>query len=169
MPSNLPPARLITTSHAEDGTSIFQSDAPIQAFFPFGPQGSGFSTLSSHASIPVSNTSAPLPVSQTLPRCPPEGVIFTISDFAPRSQSPMHRTNSQDYAAVMSGEIVLKLDGGEEKMIKAGEFVVQGGVNHQWVNTGEEVCRVLFVMVAAENVVLGDGRVLEEDIFHHKK
>lgn len=77
----------------------------------------------------------------------------------------MHRTQSLDYAAVISGEIVLRLDSGEERTVRAGEFIVQRGVNHEWINRGSEVCRVMFVMVGAEKVVLGDGTVLEETVF----
>jgi quercetin dioxygenase-like cupin family protein len=76
----------------------------------------------------------------------------------------MHRTQSLDYAAVMSGEIVLRLDGGEEKTVKAGEYIVQRGVNHEWINRSSEVCRMLFVMIGAEKIVLDDGRVLEETV-----
>ena len=77
----------------------------------------------------------------------------------------MHRTLSCDYGAVMSGEIVLRLDGGEEKTVKAGEFMVQRGANHEWINRSEEVCRILVVMVASEKIVTEDGKVLEETVF----
>jgi quercetin dioxygenase-like cupin family protein len=77
----------------------------------------------------------------------------------------MHRTLSLDYAAVISGEIVLRLDSGEEKTVRAGEFIVQRGVNHEWINRGKEVCRIMFVMVGAEKVVLGNGTALEETVF----
>lgn len=77
----------------------------------------------------------------------------------------MHRTQSLDYAAVISGEIVLRLDSGEEKMVKAGEFIVQRGVNHEWINRGKEVCRVMFVMVGAQKIVLDNGTALEETVF----
>jgi len=80
----------------------------------------------------------------------------------------MHRTISQDYAVVISGEIVLSLDGGEEKTIRAGEFIVQRGVNHAWYNRTEAPCRVMFVMAAAEQIVLGNGVGLEETIFGKK-
>ena len=60
---------------------------------------------------------------------------------------------------------MLRLDSGEEKTVKAGEFIVQRGVNHEWINRGKEVCRVMFVMVGAEKIVLGDGRALEETVF----
>jgi quercetin dioxygenase-like cupin family protein len=77
----------------------------------------------------------------------------------------MHRTLSLDYAAVISGEIVLGLDGGEEKTVRAGEFIVQRGVNHEWINRSQDGCRIMVVMVASEKIVLGDGTVLEETVF----
>jgi quercetin dioxygenase-like cupin family protein len=62
----------------------------------------------------------------------------------------------------MSGEIVLKLETGEEKLIRAGEVVVQKGVNHQWINRSDTTCRMMCVMVASNKVVLDDGSVLDE-------
>jgi len=70
-----------------------------------------------------------------------------------------------DYAAVISGEIVLRLDGGEEKTVRAGEFIVQRGTNHEWINRSQDVCRIVFVMVASEKIVLGDGTVLDDTAF----
>jgi len=72
----------------------------------------------------------------------------------------MHRTLSLDYCAVMTGEIVLLLDGGEEKTVQAGEYVVQRGVNHAWANRTQYTCRIMAVMVAAEEVRLEAGREL---------
>jgi len=74
----------------------------------------------------------------------------------------MHRTVSCDYAVVLNGEIVLGLDGGEEKTVRAGEFIIQGGGNHQWINRRDETCRMMFVTVSAEKIKLADGTVLEE-------
>jgi len=77
----------------------------------------------------------------------------------------MHRTLSLDYIAIISGEIVLRLDGGEEKTVRAGEFIVQSGVNHEWHNRSGKVCRMMVVLVASEKVVLEDGKALEETAF----
>ena len=60
---------------------------------------------------------------------------------------------------------MLRLDGGEEKTVRAGEFIVQRGVNHEWINRSEGVCRIAVVMVGSEKIVLGDGRELEETVF----
>ena len=76
----------------------------------------------------------------------------------------MHRTLSVDYGAIMSGEIVLRLDSGEEKTLRAGEYLVQRGVNHEWINRSSEVCRMLCVMVGGEKIVLEDGTELEATV-----
>lgn len=76
----------------------------------------------------------------------------------------MHRTLSIDYCIVLHGEILIRLDGGEEKTVKAGEVIIQQGTNHQWVNQTGETCRLLFVLLGAEKIVIGD-EVLEETVF----
>lgn len=60
----------------------------------------------------------------------------------------------------MMGEIVLILDGGEEKTVRAGDYVVQRGVSHAWDNRTGYTCRMMVVMIAAEVVRLEDGREL---------
>ncbi len=87
--------------------------------------------------------------------------MFCISDFPPHASSPMPRTLTLDYAVVMSGSIWVTLDGGDETEIKAGEFIVNRGVNHLWENRGDVPTRLLCVMVGAEMVKLEDGRELE--------
>jgi len=165
MAHQLPQPRVVRTSHAEDGRSVFASDEIVTPLFPFGPRASAFSTLDSRSSVPVphSATAVEAPSDKAaIPRCPPSGVVFAVSDFPPNCSAPMHRTLSLDYAAVLTGEIVLRLDGGDEKTIRAGEFVVQQGVNHEWINRAANPCRILLVMVGAEKIPLKDGTVLEE-------
>ncbi|CAM1502039.1 Fc.00g040230.m01.CDS01 [Cosmosporella sp. VM-42] len=157
--------RVVRTTHKPDGTSVFVPDVYAQPFHPFGPEKGGFNVIDVRSSVPVNNTDAIPSFSNTLPRCPPKGANFAISQINPGSQSPMHRTLSLDYGFILSGEIVLVLDGGEEKTLKAGEIIVQQGVNHSWVNRGDEPCRIVFVMLGAEKIVLEDGRTLEEDVF----
>ncbi len=60
----------------------------------------------------------------------------------------MHRTNSLDYAIVLSGEIIMVMD--EEKddvHLKAGDVVIQRGTNHAWANRGTVPCVMVFVLV----------------------
>jgi hypothetical protein len=62
----------------------------------------------------------------------------------------MHRTRSIDYAIVLSGEIDMLLDEGEVH-VAAGDFLIQRGTNHAWVNRGTEVCRIVFVLIDARD------------------
>jgi quercetin dioxygenase-like cupin family protein len=162
--TQLPAPRLVVTSHDDKGNSIFASDSQVPAFFPFGPHASSFSVFHKSETVPTSNTAELSSLEKTLPRCPPNGVIFCTSDIQPGGKSPMHRTTSTDYAVILSGEIVVRLDTGEEKTIKTGECIVQRGANHEWINRSNEVCRLLCVLVGSEKIVLGDGTVLEETV-----
>ena len=58
----------------------------------------------------------------------------------------MHRTKSVDYAIVLEGEIDMLLDDSEVHM-KAGDFLVQQGTNHAWVNRSDRMCRMAFVLI----------------------
>lgn len=71
---------------------------------------------------------------------------LTSSGGAPARHPFMHRTQTVDYAIVLSGEIVMLLDD-SEVVLKAGEVLIQRGTNHAWTNRSEQPCRVLFVLV----------------------
>jgi quercetin dioxygenase-like cupin family protein len=81
----------------------------------------------------------------------------------------MHRTLSLDYCVILAGSIWLITDGGDETEVKAGEMILQRGVNHMWENRGDVPCRFLCVMVGSEKVVLGNGKELEETKMPLKK
>ena len=61
----------------------------------------------------------------------------------------MHRTDSVDYAVVLTGEIYMMMDE-DEVLLKAGDTVVQQGTNHAWSNRGSEPCQIAFILVDAE-------------------
>ena len=156
--------RLVRASHAEDGTSVFSEDRTIPPFYPFGPTGSCFAIFDSRDTIPVNNME-PIPsFEKKLPRCPPSGAMFCITEFQAGGKAIMHRSTSIDYCIVLTGEIVLVLEGGDEKTVKAGEFIVQQGTNHTWENRGSVPCRLGFVMMGSESIVI-DGKVLESTVF----
>ena len=62
----------------------------------------------------------------------------------------MHRTRSIDYAIVMSGEIDMLLDEGEVH-VRAGDILIQRGTNHAWVNRTDQPCRIVFVLIDAQD------------------
>lgn len=87
------------------------------------------------------------------------GSVFRVIRYMPGVTPRNHRTDSIDYAVVLSGEIVMELDEGEVTL-KAGDVLVQRGTIHNWVNRGTEPCVIAFVLIAAPPVRVG-GKVLE--------
>ncbi len=75
------------------------------------------------------------------------GLCAIEPGVAPRN----HRTESLDYAVVISGEIDMELDDSVVHL-KAGDVLVQRGTIHNWVNRGTEPCVIAFVLIAAEPV-----------------
>jgi uncharacterized cupin superfamily protein len=63
----------------------------------------------------------------------------------------MHRTQSVDYAIVLSGEIDLLLDDSEVHL-RQGDIVIQQSTNHAWVNRSQSFCRIVFVLIDAQPV-----------------
>jgi len=87
------------------------------------------------------------------------GTVFRILELQPGNSPRNHRTDSLDYAVIMSGEIDMELDGSTTHL-KAGDVVVQRGTVHNWVNRGTEPCVIAFVLIAAKPVEVG-GKVLQ--------
>jgi quercetin dioxygenase-like cupin family protein len=88
-----------------------------------------------------------------------DGTAFRVIEFKPGVQARNHRTNSLDYAIVMSGEIDMEMDG-TTVHLKAGDVLVQRGTIHNWVNAGSESCIVAFVLIDAKPVRAG-GNLLD--------
>ena len=89
------------------------------------------------------------------------GTVFRILELAPGVTPRNHRTDSIDYAVVMSGEVDMELD--DTKVhLKAGDVLVQRGTIHNWVNHGTEPCVIAFALIAAKPVTVG-GKVLHAE------
>jgi quercetin dioxygenase-like cupin family protein len=61
----------------------------------------------------------------------------------------MHRTSTVDYIIVLKGEIYAIMENGE-KLLRAGDILVQRGTNHSWSVRGNEPCIVAAVLVSAK-------------------
>ncbi|KAI0161842.1 hypothetical protein GGR52DRAFT_142966 [Hypoxylon sp. FL1284] len=158
-------ARMVVTAHDPNGTSVIQYDSTVEAFSPFGPTMSSFVHFDERGSVPVDNQqTAPQMQTEKIPRVAAGGVSFGVTNLAPRHSAPMHRTVSLDYGVVLAGEVVLALDGGAETTLRAGDVVVQQGVNHAWHNRTDEVCRIVFCQVGARKIRLASGEELEETV-----
>ena len=61
----------------------------------------------------------------------------------------MHTTDTIDFEYVISGEVWLELDDGEEVHLRAGDTVVQNGTRHAWRNKSSETCRMVVCLIGA--------------------
>jgi quercetin dioxygenase-like cupin family protein len=86
------------------------------------------------------------------------GTVFRVIEFAPGVAPRNHRTDSIDYAVVISGEIDMEIEDSVVHL-NAGDVLVQRGTIHNWVNRGTEPCVIAFVLIDAKPVEV-DGKVL---------
>ena len=82
-------------------------------------------------------------------------VATALAEFAEPGEPGMHRTASLDFDIVLSGEVVLELDDGEEVTLTAGDVVVQNGTRHRWHNRGDAPAVYASVVLGANNSLVG--------------
>ncbi len=78
----------------------------------------------------------------------PGGAVFRVVQFRPGVAPRNHRTDSIDYAVVISGAIDMEMDD-TVVHLKAGDVLVQRGTIHNWVNNGDEPCVIAFTLISA--------------------
>jgi len=79
--------------------------------------------------------------------------------IAPGAPKFMHRTETVDYAILLSGECDLELDDGKTVHLKQGDIVVQRGTMHAWVNNGSVPCVFAFILIDADPVEAGGQKL----------
>jgi quercetin dioxygenase-like cupin family protein len=142
------PRRLVT-GHDSSGRGHIVSDGPPPASRT-APDGATFHDMWVTTASPAAiSATEPEPIRQGELLGPPEtGTRVRIVDMPPGGRSPMHRTESVDYAVVLEGAITLILDDGSATTVGPGELVVQRGTDHAWENRSDAVTRIVFVLVA---------------------
>jgi len=149
--------RRIVTGHDKDGRAVVSIDEPVKNATQTRP-GAEAAVIWTSEGFPVDNDgstdASPCKVGTTLEN----GTVFRVVSFGPGVAPRNHRTDSIDYATVISGEIDMELDGSSVHL-KAGDVLVQRGTIHNWVNRGTTPCVIAFVLVAAKPVTAG-GKVL---------
>ena len=61
----------------------------------------------------------------------------------------MHTTDTIDFDVVMSGEVWLELDDGQEVRLRPGDCVVQNGTRHAWHNRTSQPVTVAVALIGA--------------------
>jgi len=171
--------RRVLTGHDAQGRSTFIADGPAPNVKEMSAMpGLALTDLWETKGAPASNAGESDAASRPVHLEPPKnGTILRIVEFPPdsawrnrtdgkdgfksigaghvqdrKSADPMmHRTSTVDYIIVLKGEIYAILDTGE-KLLRAGDILVQRGTNHSWSVRTSEPCIVAAVLVSAKPV-----------------
>lgn len=168
--------RRVLTGHDSDGKSIILTDgiAPNVLEMESMP-GLALTDLWETKGAPASNEGNADAAERKVHLEPPRnGTILRIVEFPPDSQwrqsadarkafnsigaghasdkhsddPMMHKTSTVDYIIVLKGEIYAVMETGE-KLLRAGDILVQRGTNHSWSVRGSEPALVAFILVSA--------------------
>jgi quercetin dioxygenase-like cupin family protein len=150
--------RRVVTGHDENGRAIVSIDEMSKNVVQTRP-GAHAAVIWTSEGFPVDNDgSADTSGRKIGISAIDNGTVFRVVSFGPGVTPRNHRTDTIDYATVISGEIDMELDG-TSVHLKAGDVLVQRGTIHNWVNKGTAPCVIAFVLVAAKPVTAG-GKVL---------
>jgi len=171
--------RRVVTGHNAQGKSVFVADDATPHVFRRSPGSAIVMEMWETLATPADNRGNDDAIAPGFRLPPPKsGSVFRIIDYPPDKErikalaaeragpddgsgwndaadkgNPrhlgFHKTNSIDYAIVLSGEIHALMDEGEV-LLKAGDVLIQRGTNHAWSNRTDEPCRVAFVLIDAE-------------------
>jgi len=145
--------RRVVTGHDDQGRSKVLIDETVGNVISSRP-GAQSSVIWSSTGFPVSNDGDLDPSHKDIATTIDNGTVFRIVYYGPGVAPRNHRTDSIDYAVVISGEIDMELDVGSVHL-KAGDVVVQRGTIHNWVNNGKEPCIIAFSLIASKPVTAG--------------
>jgi len=149
--------RRVVTGHDASGRAVVKIDEVAKNVSSRRP-GSSSTVIWSTDTFPVINEGDDDRGQRVAGTTLENGTVFRVVRYEPGVTPRRHRTDSVDYAVVISGEIDMELDG-ETVTLKAGDVLVQRGTIHNWVNRGKDVAIVAFVLVAAKPVTAG-GKML---------
>ncbi|MFN0159930.1 MAG: cupin domain-containing protein [Burkholderiales bacterium] len=173
----LPPIRRLVSADDDQGRSSHIEDAPAKAVRTVdGRPGYRSVNIWRTEKSPLT-IGAPDSIESHQGILPPKGggTILRIIDFPPEHPDPavrrqqisatfgsmfhdakhdksegahpgMHRTETVDYAIVLEGEIYSVMDK-DEKLMKAGDVLIQRGTNHAWANRSGKTARICFVLM----------------------
>lgn len=150
--------RRVVTGHDENGRAKVLIDETVTNVTSQRP-GALYSVIWSSEGFPIDNDGSDDPSGKKIGTTIPDGTVFRIVSFAPGVAPRNHRTDSIDYAVVMSGEIDMDVDGAVVHL-KAGDVLVQRGTIHNWINKGTEPCIIAFTLISAKPVIAA-GKMLE--------
>ena len=149
--------RRVVTGHDKQGRAIVRVDEICRNAISRRPRHQSC-LIWSTGSFPADNSDDVDGGAREIGTTQPNGTLFRIVEYGPGVAPRNHRTESIDYAVVLSGEIDMQLDDAMVHL-RAGDVLVQQGTLHDWINRGTTACVVAFVLVPAKPVAR-DGKLL---------
>jgi mannose-6-phosphate isomerase-like protein (cupin superfamily) len=64
----------------------------------------------------------------------------------------MHRTDTTDFAVLLSGNVVVELDDGAEVLLSPGDVLVQNGTRHRWRVVGDVPATTAVFLIGARRL-----------------
>ena len=143
--------RRVVTGHDAQGRAKVEIDEIAKNVISNRP-GASSCVVWSTKGFPVDNDGFTDPTAANFKTTVDNGTVFRIVHYAPGVTPRNHRTDSIDYAVVISGAIEMELDDGVVAKLKAGDVLIQRGTIHNWVNRGTEPCIIAFVLISSKPV-----------------
>jgi len=145
--------RRVVTGHDANGRAVVKIDEVSKNLTSSRPRQMACVVWTTE-SFPVDNTGDADEGLRKVGTTLENGTVFRVVEFGPGVAPRNHRTDSIDYAIVMSGEIDMEMD---ETVVhlNAGDVLVQRGTIHNWVNRGTQPCVIAFVLIDAKPVEVG--------------
>lgn len=141
--------RRVVTGHNEAGRAVVVNDSFMENIVRKRP-GYESCVVWATESFPADNDDPADGATRNVPTSVPNGTVFRVVRYEPGVAPRVHRTDSLDYAIILSGEIDMELEKGDEIHLKAGDVVVQRGTIHNWIHRGNEPCVIAFVLTSAK-------------------
>ncbi len=145
--------RRVVTGHDASGRAAVKIDEVSKNVTSSRP-GQAACVVWTTESFPVNNTGDADQGLRKVGTTLNNGTVFRVVEFGPGVAPRNHRTDSIDYAVVVSGKIDMELDDSVVHL-QAGDVLVQRGTIHNWVNRGTQPCVIAFVLIDATPVEVG--------------
>ena len=147
--------RRVVTGHNALGKAVVQIDELAKNIHPLR-QGADASVIWTTKGFPVDNSGDLDGAQRKVATSEDDGTVFRVIEYAPGVVARNHRTDSIDYAVIISGEIDMQLDGCEVHL-NAGDVLVQRSTIHNWTNRGTQPCVIAFVLIGARPARVGES------------
>lgn len=143
--------RRVVTAHDADGKAVVRSDETMTNIKQL--RSGNFNSLQWMTDeSPADLSRNEDPSLRDIDIEPPEsGSIFRLLELVPGKKAYMHRTETIDYAIVLSGECDMLLDDSEVHL-EAGDVLIQRATWHGWANRSNKPCQIAFILLGAHPV-----------------